>query len=107
MQRTPPGTERPHYALTMRATCGVNGKVVDLYLHDGKLVKSKKKGKIQEVIDVNGKVIMAGGIDAHTHIYTIMVRSGMAPKMELPASRPSIPTPASMIVSLLPKSVTA
>ena len=47
---------------------GINGKVMDLFMANGKLVKPRKNRKIREVIDLSGKVVMAGGIDAHTHI---------------------------------------
>ena len=48
---------------------GINGKKKDLYLLDGKIVrKPGRQRKIDKVIDITDKVVMAGGIDIHTHI---------------------------------------
>ena len=47
---------------------GIDGKVMDLFIADGKLVKPRKNRKIRETVDLSGKAVMAGGIDAHTHI---------------------------------------
>ena len=49
-------------------TNGINGKIMDLYIEDGKLVKPAAGHKIHRVIDLNGSIVMAGGIDIHTHI---------------------------------------
>jgi len=47
----------------------VKGKKRDLYINDGKIVKKPGKNeRVHKTIDVNNKVIMAGGIDIHTHI---------------------------------------
>lgn len=40
----------------------------DLYVRDGKLVAPSPTDKITETIDASGCVVMAGGIDLHTHI---------------------------------------
>ena len=47
---------------------GIDGKVMDLYIEDGKLAKPAAGKKIQRVIGLNGSIVMAGGIDIHTHI---------------------------------------
>ena len=47
---------------------GVDGKLMDLYIEDGKLVKPAAGKKVRQVIDLNGSIVMAGGIDIHTHI---------------------------------------
>jgi formylmethanofuran dehydrogenase subunit A len=47
---------------------GVNGDIRDIYIRDGRIVGAPADGKINEEIDVRGKVIMAGAIDMHTHI---------------------------------------
>ena len=47
---------------------GINGKLMDLYIEDGKLVKPAAGKKVRKVIDLNGSIVMAGGIDIHTHI---------------------------------------
>ena len=49
-------------------TNGIDGKIMDLYVHDGKLVKPSKNHKVDKVIDVGNRIVMAGGIDVHTHI---------------------------------------
>jgi formylmethanofuran dehydrogenase subunit A len=48
---------------------GRNGDTADLYLHDGMIVPDPGPGAaIDQVIDVTGKVVMAGAIDIHSHI---------------------------------------
>ncbi len=47
---------------------GVNGDIRDIYIRDGRIVDAPADGKINEEIDVRGKVVMAGAIDMHTHI---------------------------------------
>ena len=47
---------------------GVDGKLMDLYIEDGKLVKPAAGKKVRRVIGLNGSIVMAGGIDIHTHI---------------------------------------
>jgi len=48
---------------------GVNGQPRDLYIKDGKLVDTPKQGgSIDREIDLKGQVVMAGAIDAHSHI---------------------------------------
>lgn len=47
----------------------VRGKKRDIFIRDGRIVrKPGKNERINETIDVSNKVIMAGGIDIHTHI---------------------------------------
>ena len=41
----------------------------DLYIEDGRIIDAPAAGaKIDEVFDVAGKIVMAGGIDIHSHI---------------------------------------
>ncbi|MCY4362217.1 MAG: formylmethanofuran dehydrogenase subunit A [Gammaproteobacteria bacterium] len=47
---------------------GLDGKLMDLYIEDGKLVKPAAGKKVRRVIGLNGSIVMAGGIDIHTHI---------------------------------------
>ena len=47
---------------------GVNGKVRDIYVDDGWIVKAPSDGKALQEVDLRGKVVMAGAIDMHTHI---------------------------------------
>jgi formylmethanofuran dehydrogenase subunit A len=48
---------------------GRNDAVGDIFIRDGRIVADPGSGaKIAQVIDVAGRVIMAGGIDIHSHI---------------------------------------
>lgn len=48
---------------------GIDGQQLDLYIQDGAIVDSPGEDvKIDQEYDLNGKVIMAGAIDMHTHI---------------------------------------
>ena len=47
---------------------GIDGRIMDLYVQDGKLVEPAPDQKIHQVINLGGRVVMAGGIDIHTHI---------------------------------------
>ena len=44
----------------------VKGDVMDIAIKDGKIVESVSSGA--KVIDASGMTVMAGGVDAHTHI---------------------------------------
>jgi formylmethanofuran dehydrogenase subunit A len=46
---------------------GIDGEVRDLYFRDGRMVPPPGESPDREY-DVRGKVVMAGGIDIHTHI---------------------------------------
>ena len=47
---------------------GIDGRTLDLYIQDGKLVEPAPDQKIHQVINLGGRIVMAGGIDIHTHI---------------------------------------
>jgi len=48
---------------------GINGKVVDIYVRDGRIVERPYDGeRIDDEYNLAGKVVMAGAIDMHTHI---------------------------------------
>jgi len=47
---------------------GIDGEIHDIYVRDGRIVDAPVDGKINEEIDLRGKVVMAGAIDMHTHI---------------------------------------
>ncbi|MCP5202433.1 MAG: formylmethanofuran dehydrogenase subunit A [Gammaproteobacteria bacterium] len=48
---------------------GVDGEVRDLYIRSGRIVAAPADpAEANEVIDVSGRVVMAGAIDIHTHI---------------------------------------
>ncbi len=47
---------------------GVDGRIMDLYIKDGRLVAASATDKVRQVIDLSGCIVMPGGIDIHTHI---------------------------------------
>ncbi len=48
---------------------GINGQIKDIFIRNGRIVAEPSKDEtIHETYDVKGRVIMAGGIDPHTHI---------------------------------------
>ena len=49
-------------------TNGIDGKTMDLYVNDGKLVSPPGNHRVDKVIDISNRIVMAGGIDIHTHI---------------------------------------
>ena len=46
----------------------INGEVRDIYVVDGRIVPPAPEARVDEEYDVRGRVVMAGGIDLHTHI---------------------------------------
>jgi formylmethanofuran dehydrogenase subunit A len=47
---------------------GVDGEVRDIFIEDGRIVSPNPNATIAHEYPVHGKVIMAGGIDPHSHI---------------------------------------
>jgi formylmethanofuran dehydrogenase subunit A len=47
---------------------GINGEVRDIFVRDGKIVPADPSARIDEEYNVDGRVVMAGAIDPHTHI---------------------------------------
>ncbi|MCK5190892.1 MAG: formylmethanofuran dehydrogenase subunit A, partial [Methylococcales bacterium] len=47
---------------------GVDGKVKDIYIKDGRIIKKPKDARVDKEYNLKGKVVMAGAIDLHTHI---------------------------------------
>ncbi len=47
---------------------GIDGETGDLWIEDGRIVAPPADGRADEVIDLRGCVVMAGGIDMHSHI---------------------------------------
>jgi formylmethanofuran dehydrogenase subunit A len=47
---------------------GVNGKVCDLYIRDGRLIHPSPHTPVDQEYDLRSKIVMAGAIDIHTHI---------------------------------------
>lgn len=46
----------------------VNGKVLDIYIDNNRIVSGAEVTQIDQEIDLCGKVVMAGAIDMHTHV---------------------------------------
>lgn len=53
---------------------GIDGEIMDIAIRDGRIVESVSNGA--EVIDAEGLLTMAGGIDSHTHICGTKVNFG-------------------------------
>jgi len=48
---------------------GINGKVKNIFIRDGQIIQPPKdRVKIDKEYKLNGKIVMAGAIDMHTHI---------------------------------------
>lgn len=49
-------------------TNGVNGEIRDIYVENGRIVEAPRDGRVDQEYSLKGRVIMAGGIDPHSHI---------------------------------------
>ncbi len=47
---------------------GIKGDVKDIAIQNGKIVEASKLSTKAKIIDAKGKIVMAGGIDPHTHV---------------------------------------
>ncbi|MBP7469148.1 MAG: amidohydrolase family protein, partial [Thauera sp.] len=47
---------------------GVDGEIRDIGIRDGRIVALHPQDKVDTEYDLSGCVVMAGGIDLHTHI---------------------------------------
>ncbi len=47
---------------------GIDGEMRDIHVRDGRIVADPGPASIDQEYDLRGKVVMAGGIDLHTHI---------------------------------------
>ncbi|SIT45015.1 Formyltransferase/hydrolase complex Fhc subunit A [Paraburkholderia piptadeniae] len=47
---------------------GIDGEVRDLYIRDGRIVAPPADGAVDVDYDAQGMIVMAGGIDLHSHI---------------------------------------
>ncbi|MFA5958798.1 formylmethanofuran dehydrogenase subunit A [Hyphomicrobium sp.] len=47
---------------------GVDGEIRDIYIENGRIVSPEPNAKVAHEYAVHGKVVMAGGIDPHSHI---------------------------------------
>ena len=47
---------------------GINGEIRDIFIKDGRIVASNPNAKVDEEFSLRGRVVMAGGIDPHSHI---------------------------------------
>ncbi|MCS7116844.1 MAG: formylmethanofuran dehydrogenase subunit A, partial [Nitrososphaerales archaeon] len=59
----------------------IDGEVMDIMVKDGKIVESIDESKAQ-VIDASNKIVMAGGVDLHSHIVGPKVTSGRMLRVE-------------------------
>jgi formylmethanofuran dehydrogenase subunit A len=46
----------------------VNGEVRDIYVENGRVVDAPRNGHVDQEYNLQGRVVMAGGIDPHSHI---------------------------------------
>lgn len=49
-------------------TNGVDGEQRDVYIRDGRIVEAPTDGAVDRDYDAHGMIVMAGGIDLHSHI---------------------------------------
>ena len=54
----------------------IHGDKIDIGIKDGKIVAPSEVPKDAKVIDANGKIVMPGGVDIHTHISGAKVNMG-------------------------------
>ncbi|MBP0594115.1 formylmethanofuran dehydrogenase subunit A [Paraburkholderia sp. LEh10] len=47
---------------------GIDGETRDLYIRDGRIVAAPASGAVDADYDAHGMIVMAGGIDLHSHI---------------------------------------
>ncbi|HMN38585.1 MAG TPA: formylmethanofuran dehydrogenase subunit A [Hyphomicrobium sp.] len=47
---------------------GVDGEVRDIFIRDGRIVTPNPSDKVDQEYPLHGRVVMAGGIDPHSHI---------------------------------------
>jgi len=47
---------------------GVNGEKRDIYIRDGRIADRAQGESIEHDFDARGMIVMAGGIDLHSHI---------------------------------------
>ena len=69
---------------------GVDG-VGDIWIQDGRVVAPQPEGSASQVIDCRDTVVMAGGIDMHTHIGggKVNIARQLLPEDHLPVALPS------------------
>lgn len=86
----------------------VKGEVRDLHVSDGRIVAAPAGGKVDQTYDVRGRVVMAGGLDIHSHVAGGKVNLGRllmaedhrdvaAPRGALTRSGSGVITPSSFI----------
>ncbi len=70
---------------------GIKGQCKDIWIKDGKIIAAEEVDKAAaRTIDASGQVIMAGGVDIHSHIAGAKVNSGrkLCPEDSLKLLRP-------------------
>jgi formylmethanofuran dehydrogenase subunit A len=78
---------------------GVKGDVKDIAVQNGKIVEASKLSTKAKVIDAKGKIVMAGGIDPHTHVAGPKVNVGRMFRPEDKLHDPNMRTRTDMLRS--------
>jgi formylmethanofuran dehydrogenase subunit A len=47
---------------------GIDGQIRDIFIQDGRIVQPAPDARVHEEYNLRGRVVMAGGIDPHSHI---------------------------------------
>ncbi len=47
---------------------GIDGEIRDIFVKDGRIVTPDPSDKVAQEYPLHGRVVMAGGIDPHSHI---------------------------------------
>ena len=76
---------------------GIKGDVKDIAVLNGKIVEASKLSTKAKVIDAKGKIVMAGGIDPHTHVAGPKVNVGRLYRPEDKLHDPNLRTHTDML----------
>ncbi len=62
---------------------GINGEKMDIFVKDGKIVEESEVNKSEcKVIDASGKLVVAGGVEMHSHIAGSKINTGRSMRPE-------------------------
>jgi formylmethanofuran dehydrogenase subunit A len=92
-------------------TCLTGGRIIDpangrdaigdLWVQDGRIVAAPDHGRAGETLDVTGCIVMAGGIDIHTHVAGANVNTARLLLPELRADDAAASVPVSKTIGRL------